>query len=155
MDQKTLDESYVLVRRYVSLIKVGCVSSGRRRPIGMARLSRLDDYPATLGMYGDVVYKEMVSRGLNPHPIGIPAGEPRRILLRRGQLELEWGLLRLKAGRLNFRWAPGGMMFRSDPEPNPVFALVDGDVEPWEPTLADRERMDEIHNLKLWKGEDL
>jgi hypothetical protein len=83
-------------------------------------------------MYLREIYREAIQRGYRFHADKIAESERDiQIPCTRGQLLYEWNHLREKLQRraTDRYWAIESIL---EPEPHPLFRIVEGDVEDWE-----------------------
>jgi hypothetical protein len=113
------------------------MTSGYRNHPQLRRFKASPEPSAAIAAYLRVVYAESVRRGYKfaEGKIG-PDDFGGRILCTRGQLLYEWGHLKNK---LMVRDAArhAGLEGTAEPEPHPIFEIVEGGVEDWEVVAGD------------------
>lgn len=105
---------------------------GYRNHPQLKRFTASSDPVAAIGSYLQEIQREAVQRGFqfNENKI-IRAAFPEQILCTRGQLLYEWQHLQKKLKlRDTKRYQEMGHV--SEPEPHPLFQIIEGDVEEWE-----------------------
>ena len=105
---------------------------GYRSHPQLRRFSSSPDPVAAIGMYLQGIHQEAVQRGYHFNRDKIVRTDFNgKIPCKRGQLLYEWEHLREK---MRLRDASRYIEMESgvEPEPHPLFRIVDGDVEDWE-----------------------
>lgn len=105
---------------------------GYRNHPQLIRFRAHKDPVEAIAAYLGFVYKEALARNYNFDRTKI-GGNGRRVVLRctRGQLQYEWEHLREKLKRRSPE-RYDAVSDLTEPEVNPLFRIVAGDVEPWE-----------------------
>jgi hypothetical protein len=108
------------------------LTSGYRNHPQLRRFKASPDPPAAIASYLRGVYDEAVRRGYQFSVEKIGRDDfGGRIVCTRGQLLYEWGHLKSKV-RLRDAVRHGELETVAEPEPHPVFEIVEGGVEDWE-----------------------
>ncbi len=109
-------------------------TKGYRNHPQLLRFRAAGDPTASIASYLHGVYEESVQRGYNFDANKIDhARYSRRIQCTRGQLLHEWIHLKLKLETRDAK-LHAELVGVTDPQPHPLFQIVDGDVEEWERT---------------------
>ena len=105
---------------------------GYRNHPQLKRFIACDDPVGAIAMYLRGIYQEAVDRGYKFHADKIaPTEFQDNIPCTRGQLLYEWSHLQAKLRRRDLtRYAKIETLV--EPEPHPLFHIVEGDVEDWE-----------------------
>lgn len=109
-------------------------TKGYRSHPQLVRFQSSENPSASIANYLRGIYDEATKRGYNFSAEKIESGEfPGKIACTRGQLLYEWEHLKLK---LKTRDASLYSKLASvlDPQPHPLFEIVEGGVEDWERT---------------------
>ena len=109
-------------------------TKGYRSHPQLSRFKSTVDPSGAIALYLRAVYGEAVNRGYQFREEKInPARFTGAIACTRGQLLYEWEHLKRKLGARD-KAKFGEIQFIEEPEPHPVFHLVEGGVEDWEVT---------------------
>ena len=109
---------------------------GYRNHPQLLRFRAAGDPTASIASYLHVVYEEAVQRGYNFDANKIDEARfAGRIRCTRGQLLHEWAHLKLKLETRNLK-RHAELVAVAEPQPHPLFQIVDGDVEEWERSRA-------------------
>lgn len=115
-------------------------TKGYRGHPQLLRFKACGDPTASVASYLRGIYQEAAGRGYSFDATKIdPSSFSGRIRCTRGQLLHEWSHLKLK---LQTRDAKiyAELLQIAEPQPHPLFQIVDGDVEEWERTRPVRTR---------------
>ncbi|MGA9994398.1 MAG: pyrimidine dimer DNA glycosylase/endonuclease V [Pyrinomonadaceae bacterium] len=107
---------------------------GYRNHPQLARFKTQSNPVAAIAEYLRSIHREALSRGYKFSEEKIePADSPEEISCTRGQLLYEWNHLKEK---LKSRDAERFALFEriAEPEPHPLFKIVEGEIESWEIT---------------------
>jgi len=106
-------------------------TKGYRNHPQLIRFKEQTDPVSCVATYLRSVHQEAVSRGYNFDRSKIAQGQRLRLMkCSKGQLLFEWQHLKTKLKLRDPR--KYAEIKQSDPEPHPLFAIVDGEVESWE-----------------------
>jgi hypothetical protein len=113
-------------------------TTGYRHHPQLKRFLASSDPTGVIGMYLRGIYREAVRRGYQFRADKIAALEQNiQISCTRGQLLYEWNHLREKLRRRDTgRYQTIESIL--EPEPHPLFYIVEGDVEDWEIRVANK-----------------
>lgn len=111
-------------------------TKGYRHHPQLKRFLACSDPVGAIGMYLRGICQEAVRRGYRFRADKIAASERNiQIPCTRGQLFYEWNHLRAKLQRRD-RSRYQATQSILEPEPHPLFRIVEGDVEDWEVRIA-------------------
>ena len=111
-------------------------TTGYRHHPQLKRFLASPDPVGAIGMYLRGIYREAVRRGYQFRADKIASSERNiQMTCTRGQLFYEWNHLRAKLQRRD-RSRYQAIEGIVEPEPHPLFHIVEGDIEDWEVRVA-------------------
>jgi hypothetical protein len=113
-------------------------TKGYRNHPQLRRFAASSDSRAAIATYLRVIYQEAVQRGYRFGEDKIGQGEYNgQLPCTRGQLFYEWKHFKEKLRQRDVSRYQA-MQRISEPDPHPLFYIIDGDVEDWEKTIEIR-----------------
>lgn len=108
-------------------------TNGYKNHPQLTRFKNCDDPMGAIGDFLDTVYMESVNRGYNFDITKIATIRPViKIPVTQGQIEFEYDHLKEKLAKRDLKYFMKAEII-GRPEVNPLFEVVDGEIECWEP----------------------